>query len=169
MKDLGVMKQTGTRSQPHIRTMGTAWGGRRLGTAICQAQGDKDLSAGGWEVGWRMSCIARKIYLASPPNYKPPKRNDLTITPIQDVVVVVVGGVSLSFLWNTWAISCGGIISNATFLALASLWSLLSASLGVTRPGMAFLNTKCWVRLWVFNLVFYRSWVQNQVLHRITK
>lgn len=41
----------------------------------------------------------RRIYLSSPPNYKQPKRNDLTVTPIQDVVVVVVwGGVVDLFL-----------------------------------------------------------------------
>lgn len=32
-------------------------GDRKLGAAICQAQWGKDLSAGGWELGWRVQYI----------------------------------------------------------------------------------------------------------------
>ena len=103
---------------------GLPWGDGKLGTAICQAQWGKDFRAG-W-CGWDGKCNDMKDLPVFTSNYKPPKGNDLTTTTPQEKNGMGAGFVSVSLLWSTSAISCGDNISNATFLALASVCEALS-------------------------------------------
>lgn len=166
----------GSRYQPQIRMMRTAWGDRRLETAIRQAQSDKELSAGWWEVGWRKQSIIWRAYLSSPPNYKQPKGSDLTTKP-QYLPKRKMGcrggeGWDCNFLppskhlnHKLWGPHFKCNIPGISFC----LWSFLSASPGMAQLRLGCKNAKCWERLCFFNPAFYSSWVQNQILNSIPK